>query len=243
MTALNTPIISDDKGLKKVLGRKQPALLYLYDGTQTDKPLDDALKREAKRNADELLVVKVDVSKNPNTHSKYGKPTIPAIVALSPAFFGRKIKATAEGVRPADVRAHVGFLLRDEPLSEARSTEKSSGKSNGKLSKKGARHVNNTTWRKEVLKSKTPVLVDFWAAWCGPCNVIAPFIDDLADKYAGKVKVVKLNTEESHKIAGQFSIQSIPTFIMFDGGQPVERISGASPRAIENMVQEALLPE
>ena len=238
MSELNAPINADDKSLKKVLGRKQPALIYLYDGGEKNKPLDDALKREAKKNADELLVVKVDVRENPDAHARYGNPGTPALVTLTQAFFGRKEKSAAENVRPADVRAHIAHLLHDEPLPQAKSQADSAEKSS-----KGAKHVNNTTWRKEVLKSKTPVLVDFWAAWCGPCNVVAPFIDQMADKYAGQVKVVKLNTEESRKIAGQFSIQSIPTFILFDGGQPVSRISGASPRAIERMIQDALVPE
>lgn len=239
MPEFDAPIAGDDdKQIKNLLGRKQPALIYFYD--TVSKPLEDALNREAKRNADDLIIITADVNQTAQTYQKYGAPNLPALVTLTPAFFGRKLKSSAENVRPADVRAHVAHLLQGTALPEVKPT---ATPIDGKRSLKGARHVNNATWRKEVLKSDTPVLVDFWAAWCGPCNVIAPFIDDLADKYKGKVKVVKLNTEESKSIANQFKVQSIPTFIIFDGGQPVARMSGASPRAIENMVQDVLIPE
>ena len=240
MPEFDAPVASTDKEIKKLLGRKQPALIYFYDGDNRNKPIEDTLSREAKRNADELIVITVDAGQNPATYEKYGALNLPALVTLTPAFFGRKTKSSVENIGTSDVRAHVAHLLTDAPLPEVKSTPTPI---DGKRSLKGARHVDNKTWRKEVLKSNTPVLVDFWAAWCGPCNAIAPFIDELADKYKGKVKVVKLNTEESKSIASQFKVQSIPTFIVFDGGQPVSRMSGASPRAVENMVQEVLIPE
>ena len=235
MPVLDTPITTDDRGLKKVLGQKQPAVLILHDGSK-NKPLDDAVKRIAKKNAGELLVIKVDVSENPNTHAKYDRPDTPAVVTMTPAFFGRNIKSTAEGVRPADVRAHVDHLLNDKPLPAEK--PKASAKSGSKDKK--AKHVDDKTFGKEVFKSKKPVLVDFWAAWCGPCNNIAPFIDKMADQYGNDVKVVKLNTEQSRRTAQKFGVQSLPTFIMFDEGQPIGRISGANPRAIKQLIEETI---
>ncbi|RMG87019.1 MAG: thioredoxin [Chloroflexi bacterium] len=108
-------------------------------------------------------------------------------------------------------------------------------------SSKGAKHVSDDTFRKEVLKSKIPVLVDFWAPWCGPCKALAPFIDKMAREYRGKVKVVKLNTDQNPMMARRYQIQSIPTLIMFDGGQPIERRTGGNPRVIRDMIEEALL--
>lgn len=237
MPVLDTPITTDDRNLKKVLGQKQPALLVLHDGRQTDKPLQNAMKKIARQNAGELLVVRVDAHENPDTYARYDEPDLPALVTLTKAFFGRKIKSSAEGVRPSDLRAHVDHLMNDKPLPEERA-QSSNGHSSGKV--KHAPQVNDRTFRKAVLKSNVPVLVDFWAVWCGPCQTIAPFIDQMADKYKGKIKVVKLNTDQNQATSGQYSIRSIPTFIMFDKGKPVARLSGANPRAIEQMIQETL---
>jgi len=234
MPALNTPITTDDRGLKKVLGQKQPALLVLFDGTQTNKPLDDALKREAKKRDGDLLVVRVDTSDNPGTLAKYDHPDLPALFALTPAFFGRNIKSSAEDIRPADVRHHVAHLLDDKPLPQRK--EKSS---NGAAKGKKPVTLTNKNFKKEVLKSKQPVLVDFWAPWCGPCLNIAPFIEEMADTYKGKVKVGKLNTETNRRVASEFGIQSIPTFILFQDGEAMARFSGANPGAIQRMLEDA----
>lgn len=86
--------------------------------------------------------------------------------------------------------------------------------------------VNSQSFAQEVLQSSTPVLVDFWAPWCGPCRMMAPILDSFAGKVAGKAKVAKLNTDDSPEIAGQYQITGIPTLIVFKGGQEVERIVG-----------------
>jgi thioredoxin 1 len=89
-------------------------------------------------------------------------------------------------------------------------------------------------WQKEVVQSDKPVLVDFWAVWCGPCRALGPTIDKLADKYVGKVKVGKLNTDEAQEIAIQYGISSIPMVMLFGGGsdQPVEKTVGLNPEAV-----------
>jgi len=93
----------------------------------------------------------------------------------------------------------------------------------------------------EVLQSPLPVLVDFWAAWCGPCRAVAPTVEALASEYAGKLKVVKLDVDESGDVAGQFGVQSIPTLMLFKGVQPVERLVGAYPKpAIVSKIQQYL---
>ncbi|HZY83702.1 MAG TPA: thioredoxin [Gemmataceae bacterium] len=87
-------------------------------------------------------------------------------------------------------------------------------------------------WEKEVVQSDKPVLVDFWAVWCGPCRALAPTIDRLADQFAGKVKVGKLNTDDSPEIAVRYGISSIPQVMVFKGSdQPVERTVGVQPEA------------
>src|SRR5262245_5738862 len=92
--------------------------------------------------------------------------------------------------------------------------------------------LTTANWEQAVVKSEKPVLVDFWAVWCGPCRHLSPTIDRLADQFAGKVKVGKLNTDDNNEIAIRYGITSIPTVMVFKGSdQPVERTVGVLPEA------------
>ncbi|MBW4654311.1 MAG: thioredoxin [Kaiparowitsia implicata GSE-PSE-MK54-09C] len=91
--------------------------------------------------------------------------------------------------------------------------------------------VTDSTFKQEVLDNDVPVLVDFWAPWCGPCRMVAPVVDEIADQYAGQVKVVKVNTDENPSIASQYGIRSIPTLMIFKGGQRVDMVVGAVPKS------------
>lgn len=93
-----------------------------------------------------------------------------------------------------------------------------------------ATHITDSTFATEVLNSELPVLVDFWAPWCGPCRLVAPVVDELATQYNGQLKVVKLNTDDNEAIAREYSIRSIPTLILFKGGEVVDRVIGAVPK-------------
>jgi thioredoxin 1 len=90
--------------------------------------------------------------------------------------------------------------------------------------------LTEETFEQEVLKATMPVLVDFWAAWCGPCKMIAPIVEELATEYEGKLKIGKVDVDNHQKIAMQYGIRSIPTLLMFKGGKVVEQIVGAAPK-------------
>jgi thioredoxin 1 len=92
-------------------------------------------------------------------------------------------------------------------------------------------NVSDTEWDVEVLSSDTPVLVDFWAPWCGPCRMVAPVVDELAEEYDGKVKFVKLNTDDNIETASKYGIRSIPTIMVFKGGEAVDQVVGFRPKS------------
>ena len=102
-------------------------------------------------------------------------------------------------------------------------------------------HVTDDTFDEVVLNSSVPVLVDFWAPWCGPCRMIAPVVEDLAKGYDGRAIMAKVNTDENVQMAGQLGIMGIPTLILFKDGQEVDRVVGYSPKhVLEEKLQAAL---
>jgi thioredoxin 1 len=101
------------------------------------------------------------------------------------------------------------------------------------------KEATDSNWQTDVLGADKPVLVDFWAEWCGPCRAIAPAIDAVAEKFANKATVVKMNVDENMNVPQQYGIRGIPTLIMFKGGEEVERVVGAvSKDSLEKLIEK-----
>ncbi|MCS7016033.1 MAG: thioredoxin [Gemmatales bacterium] len=106
---------------------------------------------------------------------------------------------------------------------------------------KNVLELNDSNWNTEVLQSPVPVVVDFWATWCGPCRMIAPTIEALADQYAGRVKVGKVDVDANQDLASRYRVMSIPQVCVFKNGQEVARIVGAQPKKVyEDAIEKAL---
>ena len=99
--------------------------------------------------------------------------------------------------------------------------------------------LTEENFKKEVLESELPVLIDFWAPWCGPCLIVSPIVEEIAKEYEGKLKVGKLNVDEGRNIASQYQIMSIPTLIIFKEGKVVDQMIGALPKpALEEKIKQ-----
>jgi len=102
-------------------------------------------------------------------------------------------------------------------------------------------HISDDNFQKEVLESDKPVMVDFWASWCGPCLALAPIIDEIAENYGDKIKVCKLNVDENQKTAMQYGIKGIPTIIFFKNGEVVEQSVGLVPKDyLEDLIKKVI---
>lgn len=104
-----------------------------------------------------------------------------------------------------------------------------------------AKAVSDSEFTSQVLESNVPVLVDFWASWCGPCQIMGPVVDEIAGQYEGRVKILKLNVDENPLTPAKYEIRGIPTLIVFNKGEIVDRLIGAQPKsAVENLLKKVL---
>ncbi len=104
-----------------------------------------------------------------------------------------------------------------------------------------AKAVSDSEFTSQVLESNVPVLVDFWASWCGPCQIMGPVVDEIAGQYEGRVKILKLNVDENPLTPAKYEIRGIPTLIVFNKGEIVDRLIGAQPKsAVESLLKKVL---
>jgi thioredoxin 1 len=219
----DAPIHTNDSNLNRVLTAGLPVLLAISE--DADSQIEQALAQAAQTYSGKLLVVRVQASANPQTMATYNHPALPALITLRGGKVRERIeRATADYVRwiAADLLGETTQARPQPPKTQAPALPV---------------HVTDGTFSSEVLESPVPVLVDFWAAWCGPCRMIAPSLEQLAQQYGGKVKIAKLNVDENPRMAQRFEAHGIPMLLLFKGGQPIGKLVGAHPKpSIEKLI-------
>ncbi len=222
------PINSNDQSLDRVLAAGLPVALVFENGAN---PLDEALNQLARENAGQLLVVKINAADNPNSARRFQarSESLPALVTVK----GGQTLSQAAPASVSDVEQHVAYLLGRAP-KPAVAAGQAAGQGEPLV-------ITEATFEDQVLRSPLPVLIDFWAPWCGPCRMVAPTVEKLAGEMDGRLRVTKVNTDENPGLMNRFGIQGIPTMMIFKDGQQVDRWTGALPEgAIRQHLKQKL---
>jgi thioredoxin 1 len=259
--AFDAPIHTNESNLPRVLSAGLPAALVFWGRDCAPcEQLAPALDRLAKAFAGRALIVKVNADEEPALARRYGVTQLPSVVFVKDgqtqamavgAAPERDLSgwleymASGQGARPATPTGASVPLKGASPAGAAPARPPSGAGAPPKAASSGPAQtaaqapkaepvvLTDATFDEALRKSSVPVLVDFWAPWCGPCKMIAPAVADLAKEFAGRAVVAKVNVDDNPRVAGRYGVMSIPTLLIFKNGQVVDQIVGAqSPQAL-----------
>jgi thioredoxin 1 len=224
----DTPLYTSDQSVDRVLAAGLPVTLVFSDG-QLPTALESTLKNLARQYAGQMLFAQLTLKDSPQTARRYTIQAAPAVVTVKQG----ETLSQAERVDSGELERHVSFLLGRGPRPEVKREPPAPGAPSSASSTDGQSGrpvaVTDQTFEQEVMRSALPVVVDFWAPWCGPCRMVAPVLEKLAREWNGKVKIAKINVDENPRFAGQYGVQAIPTMMVVKNGQVVDRWAGALP--------------
>jgi thioredoxin len=222
----DAPIFTSDHAMDRLMGAGLPVLLVFVAG-----PVPAEMKREleriARQRAGTLLVALAEIRDASVAARKFGVTGTPAVVDAR----GGAAVATVERVSAGELEAHARFLLGEGPKPQLKAAAADPARSPGAGDSAGPVTVTDATFAQTVLRAAGPVLVDFWAPWCGPCRITNPMFERLAREQAGRIIVAKVDVDENPETAARYQIQAVPTVLIVMNGTVVDRWSGALPEA------------
>jgi len=236
MVQYDTPINATDASFERVvIDSAIPVVAVFWSAQETPRQqLNTVLEQTAREYAGQALAVKLDAGDAPQAKAQYNVDTLPEFL-----FFRQgNLVARAKGMPSAEaLRPWVEYLLGRGPKPAAKKAPKREAPVGGGQ----PLMVSDADFKRVVLDTSAPVLVDFWASWCGPCRMVAPILEELAREFSRRALIAKLDVDANPATAQRYGVMSIPTLIYFRNGQEVDRVVGAQPANVLRHKLEALL--